>query len=113
MSIRVGKQDDDTRLLHDVLIFDTRSSNGDMTTTVADSGYIKMSDDKNYLYVTLFEGETYEQTRGAQWYDRNGLRHHLFERGRTAPYLCPTCRRATSPTAPTRRRLATCRSCRC
>lgn len=80
MSIRVGKQDDDTRLLHDVLIFDTRSSNGDMTTTVADSGYIKMSDDKNYLYVTLFEGETYEQTRGAQWYDRNGLRHHLFER---------------------------------
>lgn len=80
MSIRVGKQEKTSKLLHDVLIFDTRANNGDMTTTIADSGYIKMSDDKNYLYVTLFDGETYEQTRGAQWYDRNALRHHLFER---------------------------------
>ena len=46
MSIRVGHQDDATKELTDVLIFDTRDENGDMTTTVADSGYIYMSHDK-------------------------------------------------------------------
>lgn len=80
MSIRVGKQDDKTKLLTDVLIFDTRSRNGDMTTTLADSGYIRMSDDKSFLYITLFNGQTYEHTRSSQWYDKNTMRQHKFER---------------------------------
>lgn len=80
MSIRVGHQDEITGLLTDVMIFDTRDEYGDMTTTVADSGYIRMSDDKNFLYVTLFNGQTYEHTRSYQWYDRNTMRQHAFER---------------------------------
>jgi lipopolysaccharide export system permease protein len=80
MSIRVEHQDPNTHLLHDVLIYDTRAENGDMTTTLADSGYIYMSEDKAYLYVTLFNGQTYEHTRNSQWYDRNTMREHKFER---------------------------------
>lgn len=80
MSIRVGHQEEKTGLLTDVLIYDTRSDNGDMTTTLADSGYIHMSDDKAYLYVTLFNGRTYEHTRNSQWYDRNTMREHQFSR---------------------------------
>ncbi len=80
MSIRVGHQDEKTGLLTDVLIYDTRSDNGDMTTTLADSGYIHMSNDKAYLYVTLFNGRTYEHTRNSQWYDRNTMREHQFSR---------------------------------
>ena len=80
MSIRVEHQDPNTQLLRDVLIYDTRAENGDMTTTLADSGYIYMSDDKAYLYVTLFNGQTYEHTRNSQWYDRNTMREHQFER---------------------------------
>ena len=80
MSIRVGHQDERTGLLSDVLIYDTRSSNGDMTTTLADSGYIHMSSDKAYLYVTLFNGRTYEHTRNSQWYDKNTMRVHIFDR---------------------------------
>lgn len=80
MSIRVEHQDPNTQLLRDVLIYDTRADNGDMTTTLADSGYIYMSDDKAYLYVTLFNGQTYEHTRNSQWYDRNTMREHQFER---------------------------------
>ena len=80
MSIRVGHQDDKTGLLTNVLIYDTRSKNGDMTTTLADSGYIHMSQDKAYLYVTLFNGRTYEHTRNSQWYDKNTMREHIFER---------------------------------
>ena len=45
MSIRVAHQDEKSKELSDVLIFDTRDANGDMTTTVAESGHIRMSDD--------------------------------------------------------------------
>lgn len=79
MSIRVGKQDPKTHLLRDVLIYDNRNINGNMTTTVADSGYIRLSDDKKYLLVTLFHGETYEQTRNSQWFTKSSLRHHTFD----------------------------------
>ena len=77
MSIRVSRQEPETHLLHDVLIYDNRAANGDMNTIVADSGYIRLSDDKKYLLVTLFNGETYEQTRSSQWFTQSKLRHHI------------------------------------
>ncbi|WP_295937414.1 LptF/LptG family permease [uncultured Alistipes sp.] len=80
MSIRVGKQEPETKLLRDVLIYDNRSANNDMNTIVADSGYIRLSDDKKFLLVTLFHGEMYEQTRSSQWFNQSNLRHHTFER---------------------------------
>ena len=80
MSIRVSHQEPDTHLLHDVLIYDNRAANGNMNTIVADSGYIRLSDDKKYLLVTLFNGETYEQTRSSQWFTQSKLRHHIFEK---------------------------------
>ena len=76
MSIRVSRQEPDTHLLHDVLI---RAANGNMNTIVADSGYIRLSDDKKYLLVDLFHGETYEQTRNSQWFTKSALRHHTFD----------------------------------
>ena len=79
MSIRVARQEPESHLLRDVLIYDNRSTNGNMTTTVADSGYIRLSDDKKFLLVTLFHGETYEQTRNSQWFNKSGLRHHTFD----------------------------------
>ena len=79
MSIRVGRQNPETHLLRDVLIYDNRAVNGNMNTIVADSGYIRLSDDKKFLLVTLFHGETYEQTRNSQWYTKSSLRHHTFD----------------------------------
>ena len=80
MSIRVEKQDPKTKLLRGVLIYDNRNTSGNMTTTIADSGYIRLSDDKKFLMVSLFNGETYEQTRNSKWYTQSSLRHHTFER---------------------------------
>ena len=57
MSIRVGHQDPQTKLLTDVLIYDNSAANGNMRTTLADSGYIRLSDDKRFLMVTLYRGE--------------------------------------------------------
>ena len=84
MSIRVGKQDPETHLLTDVLIYDNRDARGNMNTIVADSGYINLSEDKRFLHVKLFHGETYEQTRSTsganQWFSKSALRHHIFDR---------------------------------
>ena len=79
MSIRVSHQEPDTHLLHNVLIYDNRAARGNMNTIVADSGYIRLSDDKRFLLVTLFHGETYEQTRNSQWFNQSSLRHHIFD----------------------------------
>ena len=79
MSIRVARQEPESHLLRDVLIYDNRQANGNMNTIVADSGYIRLSDDKKFLLVTLFHGETYEQTRNSQWFNKSGLRHHTFD----------------------------------
>ena len=78
MNIRVGHQDPKTQLLTDVLIYDTRERNGNMTTTVADSGYIYMSEDKKFLMVKLYNGETYETTRSYKWSTENSIRHQKF-----------------------------------
>lgn len=80
MSIRVERQDPKTHLLTNVLIYDTRNRNGNMITTIADSGFIRLSDDKKYLLVTLFNGEMYETTRSNRWYDESTLNHRMFAR---------------------------------
>ncbi|MDR0510781.1 MAG: LptF/LptG family permease [Rikenellaceae bacterium] len=81
MSIRVGHQDLRTKLLRDVLIYDTRNMSGNMSTTLADSGYIRLSDDKRYLLVTLYNGAMYEQTRNKyQWYDKNTFKQNRFDK---------------------------------
>ncbi|MFI3316973.1 MAG: LptF/LptG family permease [Rikenellaceae bacterium] len=80
MSIRVGKQDPETKLLHDVLIYDNRAANGNMSTTVADSGYIRLSDDKKFLLITLYNGESYDNTRSSDWYSKSSFRQNIFDR---------------------------------
>ena len=80
MTIRVEEQNPETKLLKGILIYDNRSNSGDMNTTLADSGYIRLSDDKKYLLVTLYNGETYEQSRNYNWYTKSSLRHHKFKR---------------------------------
>lgn len=80
MSIRVDHQDPETGELFDVLIYDMGNGNGNMQTTTAERGFIRLSDDKNFLLVTLYNGETYETTRNYQWATKNDLRHHTFKR---------------------------------
>lgn len=82
MAIRVGKQVGEEKLLLDVLIYDNSSKNnngyGNMSVTLADSGYIKMSDDKQNLLVTLYDGSLFQQKRGQGWYDESELTRNFF-----------------------------------
>ena len=77
MSIRVEHQDPETKCLYKVLIYDNRDKKGAMTVTLADSGYLRLSENKKFLLVTLFNGETYEETRGKEWVT-GAMRHHKF-----------------------------------
>ena len=79
MSIRVEHQNPETGELDNVLIYDNRSSSGNMTTTVAERGYIRLSEDKRYLLVTLYNGDNYQHTRNNQWFNKNSLRHDKFD----------------------------------
>lgn len=58
-SIRIGDQDSRTSLLMDIWIYDHRDKSGNVSVTVADSGYMKMSKDEKHLMLTLFNGSSY------------------------------------------------------
>lgn len=79
LSIRVEHQDPETGLLNNILIYDNRSATGNMTTTLAESGYIRLSDDKKFLLLTLYNGDNYQLTRNSNWYTKNGVRHDKFK----------------------------------
>lgn len=78
IAIKVDKRDRKTHLLRGVLIYDNRNTESP-NTIVADSGYINLSNDKEFLQVRLFNGQTYEGNRSYSWYDNPTLKHHKFD----------------------------------
>lgn len=67
-SIRVGSKDKKNNTLYDILIYDHTNGKGNESVTVADSGYLRMTEDKNYMVMTLYHGENFveERATGAQ-----------------------------------------------
>ncbi|MEG1587651.1 MAG: LptF/LptG family permease, partial [Bacteroidales bacterium] len=53
----------DTGMLYDVMIYDISGSFEDAAVIVADSGKLKMTDDKRYLFLTLWNGESFENLK--------------------------------------------------
>ena len=78
-SIRVGRQHPETSLLDDVLIYDYEKP-GEMSTTIADSGYIRTSDDKKFLIITLYDGQRFQSGRGYDWKTNPQLQRQDFEK---------------------------------
>lgn len=83
VSIRVEHQNPDTKLLTNIIIYNTETDadqrGGNMNVTVADSGYIRLSDDRRFLITTLYGGENYGLTRDRNWYDDNTLDRTSFD----------------------------------
>lgn len=82
MSIRVEHQNPETGLLTGIIIYNTDTDAnqraGNMNVTVADSGYIRLSDDRRFLVTTFYGGENYSLTRDRNWYDENTLDRTSF-----------------------------------
>jgi lipopolysaccharide export system permease protein len=60
-SIRVEEKDFRTNLLKGIHVYDHTENLGNISVTVADSGYIRMTRDERHLVFTLYNGYTYTE----------------------------------------------------
>lgn len=58
-SIKVERKGHNNNMLYDVMIYNHSKNNANLNVTIADSGQMKISDDKKYMAVTLYNGHTY------------------------------------------------------
>lgn len=76
-SIKVNDRNLETNALLDVMIYDHSQQKGNVSVIVADSGYLNMSDDKRYMILTLFSGESYTDSKPG---DRKAKKTNPFQR---------------------------------
>jgi len=57
-SIKVDRKSKKSNMMYKILIYDHTSNQGNVSVTVADSGFMKISEDKKFMIMTLFAGET-------------------------------------------------------
>ena len=70
-SIKIAQKDPRTNLMRRIMIYDHRSNEGNLLVTVADSGYMQVTDDEKHMLVTLFDGYTYQEMSEGQSTRRN------------------------------------------
>ena len=57
-SIRVERKSRTNNMLYNIMIYDHRENHGNVQVTTADSGHMKISEDKKFMTLTLFDGES-------------------------------------------------------
>lgn len=62
-TIKIASKDPKTNLMRKLMIYDHRANDGNNIVTTADSGYMKITDDEQYMIITLFSGSTYEEVK--------------------------------------------------
>ncbi|MGM0408931.1 MAG: LptF/LptG family permease, partial [Bacteroidota bacterium] len=79
-SIRVGSKDNNTNMLKDLLIYDHTNNKTNESVTVADSGYLRITEDKKFMVLNLYNGVNYSETsRNRQDKDKYPFRRDRFE----------------------------------
>ena len=67
--LRVKDRNDETGMMHDVMVYNHTSNKGNTSLTLADSAMMKMSEDKSFLTFTLYNGSNYEETNTKKYRD--------------------------------------------
>ncbi len=67
--LRVDERDDESGMMHGVMVYNHTGSRGNTSLTLADSALMKMSKDKSYLNFVLFNGTNYEETNEKKFRD--------------------------------------------
>ena len=67
--LRVNDRNDETGMMHDVMVYNHTSNKGNTSLTIADSAEMKMSKDKTYLTFVLYHGSNYEETNDKKYRD--------------------------------------------
>ncbi|MDY0175118.1 MAG: LptF/LptG family permease, partial [Bacteroidales bacterium] len=80
-SLRVDSRDNATDMLHDIMVYNHTSRRGNTSVTLADSGTIRLTEDKKNIIFTLFNGESYEETERKSIADTSfPIQHVLFDK---------------------------------
>jgi lipopolysaccharide export system permease protein len=69
-SIKVNKIDKSNGALLDIMIYDHTERKGNMNVTLADSGFLNISDDKHFMILNLFQGESYSEVKPGERDDK-------------------------------------------
>lgn len=67
--LRINSRNDETGMMHDLMIYDHTSRNGNTSMTLADSGKITITPDKSSLIFDLYDGCTYQETNKMAYRD--------------------------------------------
>ncbi len=67
--LRVEERDDETGMMHGVMVYNHTKNKGNTSLTVADSAIMKMSKDKTYLTFILHDGTNFEETNTKRYRD--------------------------------------------
>lgn len=70
-NIKVGRKDKKTNILYDLLIYDHTDNKSNESVTVADSGYLKITEDKKYMVLNLYNGINYSEEKSTNRKDIN------------------------------------------
>lgn len=67
--LRVDDRNDETGMMHNVMVYNHTGHKGNTSLTLADSAIMKMSKDKSYLTFSLYNGTNYEETNTKKYRD--------------------------------------------
>ena len=67
--LRVDDRDDETGMMHGVMVYNHSAKKGNTSLTLADSAVMKMAKQKNYLTFVLYNGSNYEETNDYKYRD--------------------------------------------
>ncbi|MFW5755230.1 MAG: LptF/LptG family permease [Tangfeifania sp.] len=80
-SIRIGNKDKTTNMLYDLLIYDHTGNQTNQSVTVADSGFLRITEDKKFMVLNLHNGVNYseESPRDRKEREKYPFRRDRFE----------------------------------
>ncbi len=67
--LRIDRRDDESGMMHGVIVYNHSSNKGNVSLTLADSALMDISDNKKYLTFELFDGINYEETNTRKYRD--------------------------------------------
>ena len=67
--LRVNDRNDETGMMHNVMVYNHTGNKGNTSLTIADSAEMRMSKDKTYLTFVLYHGSNYEETNTKKYRD--------------------------------------------
>ena len=62
-SIKISEKDTDGKKLHDIIIYDHTSTEGNINVIVAQSGVMQVTNDEKFLELTLYNGHAYTEIK--------------------------------------------------